>query len=29
MIILDAQDFAGDPVASRGGWAPDRITVIE
>ena len=38
--ILDAQDFAGEPVATirlpvrvpfdfHGGWAPDKITVIE
>jgi carotenoid cleavage dioxygenase-like enzyme len=38
--ILDAQDFAGEPIATirlpvrvphgvHGGWAPDRITVID
>jgi carotenoid cleavage dioxygenase len=40
VVILDAQDFAGDPIATirlpvrvpfgfHGGWAPDRITVVE
>ena len=40
VVILDAQDFAGDPIATirlpvrvpfgfRGGWAPDKLTVIE
>jgi carotenoid cleavage dioxygenase-like enzyme len=39
-VILDAQDFAGAPIATirlpvrvpfgfHGGWAPDRITVVE
>ena len=40
VVILDAQDFAGEPVATirlplrvpfsfHGGWAPDKITVVE
>ena len=40
VVILDAQDFTGEPVATirlpvrvpfgfHGGWAPDRITVVE
>jgi hypothetical protein len=40
VVILDAQDFAGEPIATirlpvrvpfgfHGGWAPDRITVVE
>ena len=40
VVILDAQDFAGEPIATirlpvrlphgfPGGWAPARITVVE
>ena len=40
VVILDAQDFAGEPIATirlpvrvphgfHGGWAPDKITAIE
>lgn len=40
VVILDAQDFTGDPLATiqlpvrvpfgfHGGWAPDRVTPIE
>ena len=40
VVILDAQDFAGEPIATirlpvrvpfgfHGGWAPDQITVVE
>ena len=40
VVILDAQDFAGEPIATirlpvrvpfgfHGGWAPDRLTVVE
>jgi carotenoid cleavage dioxygenase len=40
VVILDAQDFAGEPIATirlpvrvphgfHGGWAPDKITVID
>jgi carotenoid cleavage dioxygenase-like enzyme len=40
VVILDAQDFVVAPVATirlpvrvphsfHGGWAPDRITVVE
>ena len=40
VVILDAQDFSGEPVATvrlpvpvpfgfHGGWAPDKITVVE
>jgi hypothetical protein len=40
VVILDAQNFVGEPVATirlpvrvpfgfHGGWAPDRITVVE
>jgi len=40
VVILDSRDFAGEPIATirlpvrvpfgfHGGWAPDRVTVIE
>jgi carotenoid cleavage dioxygenase-like enzyme len=40
VVILDAQNFAGEPIATirlpvrvpfgfHGGWAPDKITVVE
>jgi carotenoid cleavage dioxygenase-like enzyme len=40
VVILDAQDFAGEPIATirlpvrvpfgfHGGWAPDKIAVVE
>jgi len=40
VVILNAQDFAGEPVATirlpvrvpfgfHGGWAPDKVTVVE
>jgi len=40
VVILDARDFGGEPIATirlpvrvpfgfHGGWAPDRITVLE
>jgi len=40
VVILDAQDFTGEPTATirlpvrvphgfHGGWAPDKITVVE
>ena len=40
VVILDAQDFAGDPIATirlpvrvpfgfHGGWAPDKVIVVE
>ena len=40
VVILDARDFGGEPIGTirlpvrvpfgfQGGWAPDRITVLE
>ena len=40
VVILDAQDFAGEPIATirlpvrvpfgfHGGWAPDQVVVVE
>jgi len=40
VVILDAQDFTGEPIATirlpvrvpfgfHGGWAPDRVTTVE